>query len=58
VEMGFENLGVDLLYLVQVAPLVEVWELFFQESSSRNPCWASDWRGNLHWVHTLQEKGN
>ena len=24
VEIGFENLGVDLLYLLQVGPLVEV----------------------------------
>jgi hypothetical protein len=33
-EIGFENLGMDLLYLFEVGPLVEVRELLFQQSSS------------------------
>ena len=53
-EIGFENLGMDLLYLFEVGPLVEVRELLFQQSSSWNPCWGSDWRGNLHCeIHNL-----
>lgn len=43
----------DLVYLVEVGAFVEVRELFFQESSSGNPCWRSDWRVKLHWVQRV-----
>lgn len=47
-EIGFENLGVDLVDMVEVGALVELGELLFQESPTREPCGHSSSHRNLH----------
>lgn len=38
VEIGFENLGVDLVHRVQICTLVKIIELLFEKSPTREPC--------------------
>lgn len=47
-EIGFEDLGVDLFYVVKVCAFVEVGEFLVEESSSGEPCGDSHCHGCLH----------
>lgn len=48
VEIGFENLRMDLVDMVEVGALLEVAELLFQESPTREPRGHSPSHRNLH----------
>lgn len=49
VEIGFEDLGVELLHLVEVCALVELCKLLLEELSSGKPRWGSNWdAAHLH----------
>lgn len=59
VEIGFEDLSVDLVHRVQIAALVKVAQLLFEESLPREPCGDSPSHRNLHLhrhSHTLHSK--